>query len=546
MFGDVRDIIFKEEVRNKIQRGINILADAVSVTLGPKGQNVILGREYNTSKITKDGVSVANEVFLEDKAENIGAQLVKQAASKTADGAGDGTTTSTVLARNIYNEGLKHIVAGADPMDLKRGIDKATSVLSKSITDLATDVNPGSDYIKQVATISANNDEEIGIIVADAHNGLPKEGRVVMTDSNNTETYVKIKEGAVWEKGYVSNGYITGKDDTKTVLDNPYILVSDQKMSDHNEIMPIINKIIKDGNKRSLLIIAEEVDKFALSFLLENTKAGIFTAVCVRPPSIADMRSFMLEDLAIITGGTFISRELLNQLERVPLDKLGTAEQVIIDRSETIIVKPGGNPEKILARKNGIREANKDRKPELVALHDNRIASLFGGVAQIYVGGYNEVDVEEKKYRIEDATCAVSSALEEGIVPGGGTALLKARNNSTKPEGRNVDERLGIDIVWNACEAPLRQIATNSSVSPDVVLNTIEDSDYSKGYDAKDDRYVSNMIKEGIIDPAKVSRVSLENAASIAGGLLTVNCMIVNKDNNVLPTGIKNFDSNNA
>lgn len=536
MFGDTRKILFGEEARDKIKEGIKILADAVAITLGPKGRNVILGRNFNTPKVTKDGVSVATEIFVEDKAIDTVIQIVKKAAAKTADDAGDGTTTSTVLTRDIYNSASRNITAGADPMDLKRGIEKATKVILSEVSKLSTEVKHGSKLVNHVATISANSDTSIGDIVEEAYKGISKEGKVIMSNSPSSNTYVSNKPGTLWAQGYISPNYITGKVDTKTVLENPYIMVSDQKIHHFKQLFPILRLIEKEGaNPRPILIIAEEVDQSALAMLLDNTAKGNLIAIAVRPPASSNMRTFMLEDLAVLTGGEFISAQIGHDLSRVTLEHLGSAKQVVIDRTETLLIEPAGDPKLIQDRKDSISSYIKTQQPDMAKHHTNRLARMFGGMSEIFVGGFTEIDMEERKYRVDDAICAVKAALDEGIVPGGGMALLKARHNATKPKGRNKDEDLGVDIMWKACEAPLAQILNNAGITPDVILDKLKTANYEGGYDAKDEKYVKDMIKAGIIDPAKVARVSLESAVSVSTMLLTTDCMMYPIEETPLP-----------
>ncbi len=519
-----KDIKFDIEARDGLKRGVDALANAVKVTLGPKGRNVVIGKSFGAPTITKDGVSVAKEIELEDPLENMGAQMVKEVASKTNDLAGDGTTTATVLAQAIVKEGLKNVAAGANPLDLKRGIDKATEAIVKNLHKQSQSVEKG-DKIKQVATISANNDLSVGELIAKAFNKVGKEGVITIEEAKGMETYVDIVEGMQFDRGYLSPYFVTDSEKMKTDLENPFILLYDKKISTMNDILPILEPVAKSG--RPLLIVAEDIDGEALATLVVNKLRGALKIAAVKAPGFGDRRKAMLEDIAILTGGTVVSEEQGFTLENTTIDMLGTCERVEIDKDNTTIVNGAGNKENIKGRvgqiKAQIETTTSDYDKEKL---QERLAKLAGGVAVLYVGAASEVEMKEKKDRVDDALHATRAAVEEGIVAGGGVALVRAISVLEKLTTDNLDEVTGIQIVAKAIEAPLRTIVENAGGEGSVVINKILEGKKDFGYNAKTDEYVS-MFKAGIIDPTKVTRVALENAASVAGMILTTECALV-------------------
>ncbi len=520
-----KDIKFDIEARDSIKRGVNALADAVKVTLGPRGRNVIIGKSFGGPQITKDGVTVAKEIELEDPLENMGAQMVKEVASKTNDLAGDGTTTATVLAQAIVKEGLKNVAAGANPMDLKSGIDKAVTAIVEDLNKQAKKVSNSSGMIKQVASISANNDELIGDLISEAFGKVGKEGVITVEESKGTETHVDVVEGMQFDRGYLSPYFVTDSEKMQTEMENPMILLYDKKVSTMKDLLPILEPVAQQG--KSLLIIAEDVDGEALATLVVNKLRGSLKIAAVKAPGFGDRRKAMLEDIAILTGGTVISEELGFTLENATLEMLGTAETVTIDKDNTTIVKGAGNKNDIKARVNQIKSqiesTTSDYDKEKL---QERLAKLAGGVAVLYVGAASEVEMKEKKDRVDDALNATRAAVEEGIVAGGGVALVRAKSVLEKLSTDSLDEVTGINIVAKAIESPLRTIVENAGGEGSVVINKVLEGKKNFGYDAKSDEYV-DMLKAGIIDPKKVTRVALENAASVAGMILTTECALV-------------------
>ena len=520
-----KDIKFDIEARDSIKRGVNALADAVKVTLGPRGRNVIIGKSFGGPQITKDGVTVAKEIELEDPLENMGAQMVKEVASKTNDLAGDGTTTATVLAQAIVKEGLKNVAAGANPMDLKAGIDKAVAAITANLNKQAKKVSNSSGMIKQVASISANNDELIGNLISEAFGKVGKEGVITVEESKGTETYVDVVEGMQFDRGYLSPYFVTDSEKMQTEMESPMILLYDKKVSTMKDLLPILEPVAQQG--KSLLIIAEDVDGEALATLVVNKLRGSLKIAAVKAPGFGDRRKAMLEDIAILTGGTVISEELGFTLENATLEMLGTAETVTIDKDNTTIVKGAGNKNDIKARVNQIKAqietTTSDYDKEKL---QERLAKLAGGVAVLYVGAASEVEMKEKKDRVDDALNATRAAVEEGIVAGGGVALVRAISVLEKLNADSLDEKTGINIVAKAIESPLRTIVENAGGEGSVVINKVLEGKNNFGYDAKSDKYV-DMLKAGIIDPKKVTRVALENAASVAGMILTTECALV-------------------
>ncbi|MFV0565791.1 MAG: chaperonin GroEL [Flavobacteriaceae bacterium] len=533
-----KEIKFDIEARDGLKRGVDALADAVKVTLGPKGRNVIIGKSFGAPQVTKDGVSVAKEIELEDALENMGAQMVKEVASKTNDLAGDGTTTATVLAQAIVKEGLKNVAAGANPMDLKRGIDKAVEAITKDLEKQAKKVGNSSEMIKQVASISANNDDTIGELISQAFSKVGKEGVITVEEAKGMDTYVDVVEGMQFDRGYLSPYFVTDADKMIADLDNPYILLFDKKISNLQEILPILEPVAQSG--RPLLIVAEDVDGQALATLVVNKLRGGLKIAAVKAPGFGDRRKAMLEDIAILTGGTVISEERGFTLENADLSMLGTAETVTIDKDNTTIVNGSGNAKDIKARVNQIKAqietTTSDYDKEKL---QERLAKLAGGVAVLYVGAASEVEMKEKKDRVDDALHATRAAVEEGIVAGGGVALVRAKSVLEKLTTNNLDETTGIQIVARAVEAPLRTIVENAGGEGSVVTNKVLEGKKDFGYDAKNEVYV-DMLKAGIIDPKKVTRVALENAASVAGMILTTECALVDikEDTPAMPGGM--------
>ena len=520
-----KDIKFNIDARAKMKEGADALADAVKVTLGPKGRNVVIAKKFGAPHVTKDGVTVAKEIQLEDQFADMGAQMVKEVASKTNDQAGDGTTTATVLAQAIINVGLKNVTAGANPMDLKRGIDKAVAAVIESLREQSQEV--GEDYakIEQVGTISANNDNYIGKLIADAMSKVKKDGVITVEEAKGTETEVKVVEGMQFDRGYISPYFMTNGDKMEAVLDTPYILVTDKKVSTMKDLLPILEPIAREG--KSLLIIAEDVDGEALTTLVVNKLRGTLKIAAVKAPGFGDRRKEMLQDIAILTGGMVISEERGFSLETATLDMLGRAEKVVVTKDNTTVVNGAGAADAIQERADLIRKqietttSDYDREKLL-----ERLGKLAGGVAVLYVGAATEVEMKEKKDRVEDALSATRAAVEEGIVPGGGVAYIRAAEAIKNLKGVNDDETTGIHIVARAIEEPLRQIAANAGVEGSVIINKIREGKADFGYNARTDEYV-NMFEAGVIDPTKVSRVALENAASVAGMFLTTECAIV-------------------
>ncbi|MFV8225591.1 chaperonin GroEL [Christiangramia aquimixticola] len=520
-----KDIKFDIQARNGIKRGVDALANAVKVTLGPKGRNVIISKSFGAPTVTKDGVTVAKEIELEDALENMGAQMVKEVASKTNDLAGDGTTTATVLAQAIVKEGLKNVAAGANPMDLKRGIDKAVESLTEDLAKQTKEVGDSSEKIKQVASISANNDDVIGDLIAQAFGKVGKEGVITVEEAKGTETYVDVVEGMQFDRGYLSPYFVTNSEKMTADLDDPYILLFDKKISSMKDLLPVLEPVAQSG--KPLLIIAEDVDGEALATLVVNKLRGSLKIAAVKAPGFGDRRKAMLEDIAILTGGTVISEERGFTLENATIDMLGTAEKVAIDKDNTTIVNGSGNNEDIQNRVNQIKaqieSTTSDYDKEKL---QERLAKLAGGVAVLYVGAASEVEMKEKKDRVDDALHATRAAVEEGIVAGGGVALVRAQAVLSNIKTENADEATGVQIVSKAIEAPLRTIVQNAGGEGSVVINKVLEGKGDYGYDAKTDTYV-DMLKAGIIDPKKVTRVALENAASVAGMILTTECALI-------------------
>jgi chaperonin GroEL len=521
-----KKIFFDTEARDKIKKGVDTLADAVKVTLGPRGRNVVIDKKFGSPSITKDGVSVAKEIDLKDPIENMGAQLVKEVASKTADSAGDGTTTATVLAQAIYSIGVKNVAAGANPMDLKRGIDKAVSAITKNLEGQKKVISTSKE-IAQVATISANHDEEIGKMIAEAMEKVGKEGVITVEEARGTETEVKTVEGMQFDRGYLSPYFVTNTEKMEADLERPYILISEKKVSSMKELLPVLEAVAQTG--RPLLILAEDVDGEALATLVVNKIRGALKVAAVKAPGFGDRRKAMLEDIAKVTGGTVISEEQGYKLENATLEYLGSAEKVIIDKDNTTIVNGSGSPEEISGRVNQIKSQieNTTSDYDREKLQE-RLAKLSGGVAILYIGAATEVEMKEKKDRVDDALHATRAAVEEGIVAGGGVAYIRATAALEGLVGNNEDETTGINIIRVALEAPLRTIVSNSGQEPSVVVAKVKEGTGSYGYNAKDNVY-TDLLEAGIIDPKKVTRLALENAASIAGLLLTTECVIADE-----------------
>jgi chaperonin GroEL len=519
-----KDITFDIEARDGLKRGVNALADAVKVTLGPKGRNVIISKSFGAPVVTKDGVTVAKEIELEDALENMGAQMVKEVASKTNDLAGDGTTTATVLAQAIVKEGLKNVAAGANPMDLKRGIDKAVEAIVENLDKQSKKVGDSSDKIKQVASISANNEEAIGDLIAQAFKKVGKEGVITVEEAKGTDTYVDVVEGMQFDRGYLSPYFVTDSEKMISELDSPYILLFDKKISTMKDLLPVLEPVAQSG--KPLLIIAEDVDGEALATLVVNKLRGSLKIAAVKAPGFGDRRKAMLEDIAILTGGTVISEERGFTLENASVDMLGTCEKVSIDKDNTTLVNGSGAAKDIKARvsqiKSQIESTTSDYDKEKL---QERLAKLAGGVAVLYVGAASEVEMKEKKDRVDDALHATRAAVEEGIVAGGGVALVRAKSVLSKVKVENADEETGLAIVARAIEAPLRTIVENAGGEGSVVVSKVHEGKGDFGYDAKSEKYV-DMMKAGIIDPKKVTRIALENAASVAGMILTTECAL--------------------
>lgn len=522
-----KQIYFDVEARDKLKRGVDALANAVKVTLGPKGRNVVIGKKFGAPQITKDGVTVAKEIELKDPIENMGAQMVKEVASKTADVAGDGTTTATVLAQAIIQAGLKNVAAGANPMDLKRGIDKAVTELVLNLKKISKEVGSDNSKIKQIATISANNDETIGALIAEAMKVVGNDGVITVEEAKGTETDVKIVEGMQFDRGYLSPYFVTNADKMITEMENPLILISEKKISSMKELMPILEPVVQAG--KGLLIIAEDVDGEALGTLVVNRLRGSLKVAAVKAPGFGDRRKAMLEDIAILTGGQVISEERGMTLENVTMDMLGTAEKIEIDKDNTTIINGKGDKKAISSRVGQIRAqieaTTSDYDKEKL---QERLAKLAGGVAVLYVGAATEVEMKEKKDRVDDALAATRAAVQEGIVPGGGVALIRAIENLDKLKGENEDEMTGIAIVRRAAEEPLRQIIANAGEEGAVIVQKVKEGKDDFGYNARTDKF-EHLYKAGVIDPTKVTRIAIENAASIASMLLTTECVIADE-----------------
>ncbi len=518
-----KELFFNTDARDRLKKGVDALADAVKVTLGPKGRNVILDKKFGAPTITKDGVTVAKEIELEDAIENMGAQLVKEVASKTADDAGDGTTTATVLTQSIFSVGIKNVAAGANPMDLKRGIDKAVTSVVEELRKASKEISTSKE-IAQVATISANNDDEIGKMIADAMEKVGKDGVITVEEAKGTETEVKTVEGMQFDRGYLSPYFTTNTEKMEAELENPYILIYDKKISAMKELLPILEPVAQSG--RPLLIISEDVDGEALATLVVNKIRGALKVAAVKAPGFGDRRKAMLEDIATLTGGTVISEERGYKLENVTIDYLGTAEKVNIDKDNTTIVNGAGEKAAIEGRineiKSQIEKTTSDYDREKL---QERLAKLSGGVAILYIGAATEVEMKEKKDRVDDALHATRAAVQEGVVVGGGVSLIRAASALEKLKGANEDEDTGINIIKQAVESPLRTIVSNSGGEASVVINKIRDSKGDYGYNARTDIF-EDLFKAGVIDPTKVTRLALENAASIAALLLTTECVV--------------------
>ena len=532
-----KEIKFDIEARDLLKNGVDKLANAVKVTLGPKGRNVVIEKKFGAPQITKDGVTVAKEVELEDHFENTGAQLVKSVASKTGDDAGDGTTTATILTQAIVNEGLKNVTAGANPMDLKRGIDKAVKIVVDYIRESAEQVDDNYDKIEQVASVSANNDPEIGKLLADAMRKVSKDGVITIEESKSRETSIGIVEGMQFDRGYLSGYFVTDADKMEAVMENPYILIYDKKISNLKDFLPILQPAAESG--RPLLVIAEDVDSEALTTLVVNRLRGGLKICAVKAPGFGDRRKAMLEDIAVLTGGLVISEEKGLKLEQATLEMMGTCDKVVVSKDNTTIVNGAGEKQNIADRvaqiKNEIANTSSSYDKEKL---QERLAKLSGGVAVLYVGANSEVEMKEKKDRVDDALCATRAALEEGVVAGGSTTYIRALDALKGLKGDNADEQTGINIVERAIEEPLRQIVINAGGEGAVVVQKVREGKGDYGYNARTDAF-EDMRKAGIIDPAKVARVALENAASIAGMFLTTECLIVEKpsDTPAMPMG---------
>lgn len=519
-----KEIKFNLEARDALKKGVDQLADAVKVTLGPKGRNVVIEKSFGAPTVTKDGVSVAKEIELENKVENLGAQMVKEVASKTADVAGDGTTTATVLAQAIYTQGMKNVAAGASPIDIKRGMDKAVAQVIANLQEQSKEVGDSYDKIEQVASISANNDNAIGKLIAEAMSKVSKEGVITVEEAKGTETHVDVVEGMQFDRGYLSPYFVTNSEKMIADLESPYILIYDKKISNMKELLPVLEPVAQSG--KPLVIISEDLDGEALATLVVNKIRGSLKVAAVKAPGFGDRRKAMLEDIAILTGGTVISEERGFKLENATIDMLGTAEKVAIDKDNTTIVNGNGAADDITARVNQIKaqieSTTSDYDREKL---QERLAKLAGGVAVLYVGAASEVEMKEKKDRVDDALAATRAAIEEGIVPGGGVALVRAASMLTDLKGENDDETTGMAIIARAIEEPLRQIVINAGLEGSVVVNKVKEGKDDFGFNAKTGVY-ENMLEAGIIDPTKVTRVALENASSVAGMLLITEATI--------------------
>ena len=531
-----KEIKFNIEARNLMKEGVDALANAVKVTLGPKGRNVVIDNKYGSPQITKDGVTVAKEVELEDRFANMGAQMVKEVASKTADQAGDGTTTATVLAQSIINVGLKNVTAGANPMDLKRGIDKAVEAVVASLKSQSQSVGDDITKIEQVATISANNDITIGKLIADAMSKVKKEGVITVEEAKGTDTEVKVVEGMQFDRGYISPYFMTNPEKMEAVLDNPYILITDKKISTMKDLLPVLEPVAQSG--RALVIIAEDVDGEALATLVVNRLRGTLKIAAVKAPGFGDRRKEMLEDIAILTGGTVVSEEKGIRLDAASLEMLGVAEKISIDKENTTIVNGSGEKSAIEKRVAQIRKqmetTTSDYDREKL---QERLAKLAGGVAVLYVGAASEMEMKEKKDRVDDALSATRAAVEEGIVPGGGVAYIRAIDAIKNLKGENEDENTGIAIISRAIEEPLRMIVENAGIEGSIVIQKVKEGKGDYGYNARTDKY-ENLLAAGVIDPTKVTRIALENAASVAGMFLTTECVLAEKkEESPMPMG---------
>ncbi len=532
-----KDIKFDIDARDALKKGVDALANAVKVTLGPKGRNVVIDKKFGSPTITKDGVTVAKEIELEDPIENMGAQMVKEVASKTADLAGDGTTTATVLAQEIVATGLKNVAAGANPMDLKRGIDKAVKSVVNELQKQSIEVGDNLNKIEQVASISANNDNTIGSLIAEAMAKVKKEGVITVEEAKGTDTTVEVVEGMQFDRGYLSPYFVTNAEKMEAELDNPYILIYDKKISNMKDILPILEQTTQSG--RPILIIAEDVDGEALATLVVNKIRGSLKIAAVKAPGFGDRRKAMLEDIGILTGGTVISEERGFKLENTTLDMLGQTDKIVIDKDNTTIVNGKGEKEAITLRVNQIKAqmetTTSDYDREKL---QERLAKLAGGVAVLYVGAASEVEMKEKKDRVDDALHATRAAVEEGIVPGGGVALVRAAKSLNSIKAENEDEKTGVQIITKAIEAPIRQIVANAGGEGAVIVSKIQEGKADFGYNAKTDTF-EHMLEAGIIDPTKVTRVALENAASVAGMLLTTECVLADipEENPMPPMG---------
>jgi len=528
-----RELKFDIDARDQLKKGIDQLASAVKVTLGPKGRNVVIEKKFGAPQVTKDGVTVAKEIELADKFENLGAQMVKEVASKTNDDAGDGTTTATVLAQSIINVGIKNVTAGANPMDLKRGIDKAVKKVIESIKKQSNDVGESNDKIEQVATISANNDSAIGKLIADAMKAAGREGVITVEEAKGTEDELKTVEGMQFDRGYISPYFVTDTDKMEAVMEHPYILLTDKKISTMKDLMPILEPAVQSG--KGLMIIAEDIEGEALATLVVNKIRGSLKVAAVKAPGFGDRRKEMLEDIAVLTGGTVITEEKGLTLESATLDMLGTCEKISTDKENTTIVNGDGAKENIESRVNQIRAqieaSTSDYDKEKL---QERLAKLSGGVAVIYVGAASEVELKEKKDRVDDALSATRAAVEEGIIPGGGVGYIRAITELEGMKGENEDETTGIAIVKRAIEEPLRQIVENAGIEGSIVVQKVKEGKADYGYNARSNQF-ENLYESGVIDPTKVARIALENAASIAGMFLTTECVIVEEEEEMPP-----------
>ncbi len=530
-----KEIIYGFEARESLKKGVNALADAVKVTLGPKGRNVVIEKSFGAPHVTKDGVSVAKEIELKDKIENMGAQMVKEVASKTSEKAGDGTTTATLLAQAIFNNGLKNVTAGANPMDLKRGIDKAVAEVVKSLKRQTQQIGDSMEKIEQVASISANNDNEIGKLIAEAMSKVSKEGVITIEEAKGIETTVKVVEGMQFDRGYISPYFVTNTEKMEVNYENPWILIYDKKISAMKDFLPILERVIQTG--RPLLVIAEDLEGEALATLVVNRLRGTLKVVAVKAPGFGDRRKEMLEDIAILTGGTVISEEKGYKLEDADLSYLGQADRITVDKDNTTIVSGRGDKKNIENRINQIKAQIKTTTSDYDREKlQERLAKLSGGVAVIQVGAASEVEMKEKKDRFEDALHATRAAIEEGIVPGGGVAFIRAIDDLQNLKGENDDENIGINIVKRALEEPLRQIVENAGMEGSVIVQKVREGKDDFGFNARTEQF-ENLLSSGVIDPTKVSRIALENAASIAGMLLTTECVVVEaKEDKPAPT----------